>query len=57
MNGKNQEEFNKLCIRCIRPCKQSVVMLMLDCPRFVARPFKSEEYRFQQLELFGKSND
>jgi hypothetical protein len=29
-------------------------MLMLDCPRFQARPFKSEAHRFQQLDLFNE---
>lgn len=54
MSEKPTEEFNKLCIRCIRQCKQSAVMLMLECPRFQPRPFKSEKHKFQQMDLFGK---
>lgn len=44
--------LNKLCRKCIRSCKQTEQMLMLDCPRFQPRPFKLEEHRFQQLDLF-----
>ena len=57
MAQKNQEEYTKLCRKCIRMCKQPVTMLMLDCPRFQPRPFKSEDCRFQQLDLFGKTED
>jgi len=57
MKQLTKEEFNKLCIKCVRTCKQPVTMLMLDCPRFQPRPFKSEKYRFQQLDLFGKTED
>jgi hypothetical protein len=32
-------------------------MLMLECPRFQPRPFKSETCKFQQLDLFGQSQD
>jgi len=46
--------FNKLCVRCVRKCKQPVAILMLECPRFQQRPFKSEEFNFQQLDLFGE---
>jgi hypothetical protein len=28
-------------------------VLLLDCPRFLPRPFKSEEHEFVQLDLFG----
>lgn len=54
MKEKDRDEFNKICLKCIRHCKQPVAMLMLSCPRFQARPFKSEQFRFQQLDLFGK---
>ncbi len=52
MIEKNQGEINKLCARCVRQCKQTIDILMLDCPRFQPRPFKSEELKFQQLDLF-----
>lgn len=57
MNVKKIEEYNKLCVRCIRKCKQPVAMLMLECPRFQPRPFKSEEHKFQQLDLFVEKKD
>ena len=57
MSEKQAEEFNKLCIRCIRQCKQTTAMLMLECPRFQPRPFKSEEHKFKQLDLFGNPKD
>ena len=52
MAEKDQDLFSKLCLKCIRPCKQPVSMLLLDCPRFQPRPFKSEACKFQQLDLF-----
>ena len=57
MSEKNPEEINKLCVRCIRQCKQPVAVLMLECPRFQPRPFKSEKCKFQQLDLFGNPKD
>lgn len=54
MSENQTEEFNKLCIRCIRQCKQPIAMLMLECPRFQPRPFKSEKHDFTQLDLFGQ---
>lgn len=44
---------NKLCRQCVRRCRQSEAVLLLDCPRFVPRPFKVEDASFTQLELFG----
>lgn len=44
---------NKLCARCLRPCKQDDAVLLLECPRFYARPFKSPVYAFDQLDLFA----
>ena len=52
MVEKDTPAINKLCRRCVRYCKQPATMVMLACPRFQPRPFKSEELRFQQLELF-----
>ncbi len=54
MTEKNPEEINKLCLRCIRQCKQPESIVMLDCPRFQPRPFKSEKLKFEQLDLFDK---
>ncbi len=45
-------EINKLCKRCIRHCKQPASMLMLECPRFQPRPFKSDNHKFEQMDLF-----
>ncbi len=54
MAEKNRFEINKLCRRCIRQCKQPDSIVMLECPRFQPRPFKSEELKFQQMDLFDK---
>lgn len=54
MTEKNQYRTNKLCLRCLRQCKQPDTMIMLDCPRFQPRPFKSEVLKFEQLDLFDK---
>jgi hypothetical protein len=51
---ENQKPMNKLCSKCVRSCKQSDQMLMLDCPRFQQRPFKSDTHRYQQLDLFNE---
>lgn len=45
---------NKLCARCLRPCKQDDTVVLLECPRFYARPFKSPVYAFDQLDLFSE---
>lgn len=55
MSGKKNEQVAKLCGRCIRHCKQPDSMLLLDCPRFQPRPFKSEDLKFEQLDLFGSA--
>lgn len=43
---------NKLCLKCVRGCRQSEAMVLLGCPRFIARPFKVDGAGFAQLELF-----
>lgn len=50
---------NPLCDRCLRACKQSGSGLLLECPRFLRRPFKVTAHRFEQLDLFRqvKSED
>ena len=45
---------NRLCRQCVRSCRQSEAVLLIDCPRFLKRPFKVEEPRYKQLDLFGK---
>lgn len=52
---KNDPAINKLCRRCVRNCRQGEAVLLLDCPRFLSRPFKSEELKFIQLDLFAPS--
>ncbi len=54
MAEKNQFEINKLCRRCIRPCKQPDSIIMLNCPRLQPRPFKSEVLKFEQMDLFDE---
>ncbi len=53
MVEEQQPTINKLCRGCVRQCKQLDTIVMLDCPRFQPRPFKSEELRFEQLDLFN----
>jgi hypothetical protein len=43
---------NKLCRRCVRTCRQSDLIVLVDCPRFQPRPFKVKEPPGDQLELF-----
>ncbi len=43
---------NKLCRRCVRTCRQSDQVLLLECPRFQPRPFKVQEPPREQLDLF-----
>ncbi len=52
MTEKSQPQINKLCQRCIRHCKQPLSIVMLECPRFQPRPFKSENHKYKQLDLF-----
>jgi hypothetical protein len=56
LSKKLQISPNKLCAKCLRHCKQDDAVLLLDCPRFCARPFKSPVYTFAQLDLFGGSD-
>lgn len=46
---------NSLCDRCLRSCKQPGGVLLLECPRFLKRPFKVAAHRFEQLDLFGRN--
>ena len=50
----SRKECNALCRKCVRTCRQPAAVLLLDCPRFLPRPFKIAEHRFEQLELFKK---
>jgi len=45
---------NRLCAKCLRHCKQLEAMLLIDCPRYLPRPFKVAEHRFDQLGLFDE---
>ncbi len=46
------ELSNRLCRRCLRSCRQPANVLLLECPRFVRRPFDPPVHRFEQLSLF-----
>ena len=52
MTSPENTGFNPLCNKCLRPCKQSATVVLVECPRFLPLPFKVERYRFDQLELF-----
>ena len=43
---------NSLCDKCVRNCKQADGTLLVDCPRFLKRPFKVAVHRYDQLDLF-----
>jgi hypothetical protein len=47
------EEFNTLCRKCRRTCRQPAGALLIDCPRFFPFPFKVDRHRYDQLELFN----
>jgi hypothetical protein len=44
---------NALCGKCLRHCRQPAGVVLVDCPRYLPRPFKVQQHRFEQLELFG----
>ena len=50
-------EFNPLCVKCLRSCKQPAVALLVECPRFFPLPFKVARHRFDQLGLFEEERD
>jgi hypothetical protein len=52
MTSPENTGFNPLCSKCLRPCKQSAAVVLVECPRFLPLPFKVERHRFDQLELF-----
>ena len=47
--------YNRLCVQCVRSCRQPAGTLLVSCPRYQPRPFDIEIHRFDQLDLFGKS--
>jgi hypothetical protein len=53
VTDKCAPDVNALCRRCLRTCRQTAVITLVECPRFLRRPFKIAEHRFDQLDLFG----
>ncbi|WP_305043560.1 hypothetical protein [Geoalkalibacter sp.] len=53
-SAKSVQQPNRLCLRCLRTCRQSEAVRLLDCPRFLPRPFKVQKPPGRQLDLFGK---
>jgi hypothetical protein len=51
--GKSATDVNSLCERCLRSCRQNAAIILIECTRFLPRPFKIVEHRFDQLDLFG----
>lgn len=45
---------NRLCMKCLRACKQPAANLLLECPRYFPLPFKVEKHRYDQLSLFDE---
>lgn len=52
MEKSSVEEFNSLCLKCKRSCRQPVGTRLLECPRFSPRPFKLQPTPKKQLDLF-----
>ncbi len=50
----DETSINSLCGRCVRRCRQSACVVLVDCPRFLPRPFKIAEHRYDQLDLFSE---
>ena len=48
----HEKQFNPLCSKCLRPCKQPATCLLVECPRYYPMPFKVEKHRYTQLDLF-----
>jgi hypothetical protein len=51
--SKGKEQYNRLCGKCLRACRQPSGTLLISCPRYLPRPFEVQTYRFDQLDLFG----
>lgn len=49
-----EKKVNSLCGRCLRHCRQPESAVLVDCPRFLPRPFKVAAHRFDQLDLFSE---
>lgn len=49
-----ETKVNKLCSRCLRHCRQPESAVLVNCPRFLPRPFKVAVHRFDQLDLFDE---
>ena len=43
MKSLKKNNYNKLCMKCIRKCKQSDTAILVNCPKFKPMP--------RQLEL------
>ena len=50
---KSDENMNHLCEDCLRHCKQDVAVVMVQCKRYLPRPFKVNKVKQEQLTLFG----
>ena len=56
MPSKNEQtDINRLCAKCLRHCHQPGNVLLLECPRFLKRPFKISQPKFEQMDLFPPS--
>ncbi|MBN2644577.1 MAG: hypothetical protein JXR59_03765 [Desulfuromonadaceae bacterium] len=51
-NASSPEKFNPLCEKCVRSCRQPFGSKLLECPRFLPRPFKLSPPPAKQLDLF-----
>ncbi|MCD6525435.1 MAG: hypothetical protein J7K75_00355 [Desulfuromonas sp.] len=52
VSQQDTDEFNPLCVKCVRSCRQPLGSKLLECPRFSPRPFKLIPAPKKQLKLF-----
>lgn len=57
MTQPDPDNINRLCAKCLRPCKQPLTVLLLECPRYLTPPFKIEKNKYDQLGLFGEEEE
>lgn len=38
MEDKNEPKYSKLCMKCLRPCKQQESVTVVVCPHFKPAP-------------------
>ena len=50
LNDRNRITFNELCLKCIKDCKQSFRVFVIQCPLFVRKEKSNGKTRNHQSE-------